>query len=130
MDRGSLHGIGPGAGGDPEQSHNKRRGPDALGCDRDGVERVRRAKGHGHDRQGGVLMAFVNSAIDAVLRAFYAAFGWAPPALGLTILSAAAGIGMLWVFSRTSDGERTTAVKRKVYAALLEMRVYADEPGV
>ena len=73
-------------------------------------------------------MALVNSAIDAVLRAFYAAFGWAPPALGLTVLSAAAGVGMLWIFRRTSNQERMKAVKRRVYASLLELRVYSDEP--
>jgi uncharacterized membrane protein (DUF106 family) len=75
-------------------------------------------------------VSFFNSAIDAVLRAFYAAFSWAPPALGLTVLSAAVGIGMLWVFRKTSNQERMKAVKRRVYASLLEMRVYSDEPGV
>ena len=75
-------------------------------------------------------MALVNSAIDAVLRAFYAAFGWAPPALGLTVLSTAAGVGMLWIFRRTSNQERMKAVKRRVYASLLELRVYSDEPRV
>jgi uncharacterized membrane protein (DUF106 family) len=75
-------------------------------------------------------MAVLNSAIDAVLRAFYAAFGWAPPFVGLTVLSALVGVAMLWVFRRTSNQERMKAVKRKVYASLLELRVYADEPGV
>jgi hypothetical protein len=75
-------------------------------------------------------MSLLNSAIDAILRAFYAAFSWAPPALGLTVLSAAIGVGMLWVFRKTSNQQRMKAVKRKVYASLLELRVYADEPGV
>ena len=75
-------------------------------------------------------MHTVNTILDAVLRAFYAAFSWAPPALGLTILSAAVGIGMLWVFRKTSNQKRMKDVKRKVYASLLELRVYADEPGV
>jgi uncharacterized membrane protein (DUF106 family) len=75
-------------------------------------------------------MTVFNSAIDAILRAFYAAFSWAPPALGLTVLSAAIGIAMLWVFRKTSNQKRMKAVKRKVYASLLELRVYADEPGV
>jgi hypothetical protein len=75
-------------------------------------------------------MSILNSAIDAVLRAFYTAFSWAPPALGLTVLSAALGIAMLWVFRKTSNQARMKTVKRKVYASLLELRVYADEPGV
>jgi uncharacterized membrane protein (DUF106 family) len=75
-------------------------------------------------------MSLFNSAIDAVLRAFYAAFAWAPPALGLTVLSAVVGIAMLWVFRKTSNQKRMKAVKRKVYASLLELRVYADEPVV
>jgi hypothetical protein len=75
-------------------------------------------------------MSIFNSAIDAVLRAYYAAFSWAPPVVGLTVLSAATGIGMLWVFRKTSNQDGMKAVKRKVFASLLEMRVYADEPGV
>src|SRR3954470_20729495 len=75
-------------------------------------------------------MTSVNTAIDGILRAFYAAFRWAPPALGLTILASAVGIGMLWIVRRTSSQDRTKAVKRKIYALLLELRVYADEPRV
>ena len=75
-------------------------------------------------------MSFFNSAFDALLRAWFAAFGWAPPIVGLTFLSAAVGVGMLWVFRKTSNQERMKAVKRKVYAALLELRVYGDEPAV
>jgi hypothetical protein len=71
-----------------------------------------------------------NAIIDGALRAYYAAFGWAPPVVGLTVLSAAVGVGMLWVFRKTSNQERMKLVKRRVYASLLELRVYADEPGV
>ena len=48
-------------------------------------------------------MDLFNSAFDAVLRFYFAAFSWAPPALGLAVLSAAVGVGMLWVFHKTSD---------------------------
>src|SRR5215471_5208976 len=75
-------------------------------------------------------MSVFNSAIDVVLRAFYAAFSWAPPVLGLTVLSAAVGIGMLWVFRKTSNQEGMKKIKRRVYASLLELRVFADEPAV
>ena len=75
-------------------------------------------------------MDLFNSAFDAVLQFYFAAFSWAPPALGLAVLSAAVGVGMLWVFHKTSDQAGMKAVKRRIYAALLEMRVFADEPAV
>src|SRR5438477_11171595 len=75
-------------------------------------------------------MDVFNGALNSVLWLFFAAFSWAPPALGLTVISALVGIGMLWVFRKTSDQQGMKAVKRKVYASLLEMRVFADEPAV
>src|SRR5215469_2588877 len=78
-------------------------------------------------------MDIFNGVINEVLRVFFAAFSWAGPGLGpalsLTILSILVGLGMLWVFRVTSNQERIKAVKRKVYAYLLEMRVYGDDPG-
>jgi uncharacterized membrane protein (DUF106 family) len=73
-------------------------------------------------------MDVFNSIVNALLRAFFAGFRWAPPVASLTVFSALAGVAMLWVFRKTSDQARIRAVKRKVYAYLLEMRVYADEP--
>jgi hypothetical protein len=75
-------------------------------------------------------MNLINQIIDGALKAFYAAFSWAPPALGLTVLSAAVGIGMLWVFRKTSNQQAMKLVKRRVYASLLELRVFADEPAI
>ena len=74
-------------------------------------------------------MDFFNRAIDAVLKMFFAMFSWAPPVLGLTVISAAAGVGMLWVVGRTSNQNRIKQVKRSVAAALLELRIFADEPA-
>jgi len=37
---------------------------------------------------------------------------------------------MLWVFRKTSDQQAMKTVKRRVYASLLELRVFADEPSV
>jgi uncharacterized membrane protein (DUF106 family) len=77
-------------------------------------------------------MDLFNSIINALLRGFYAAFSWAgpsAPAVSLTVLSVLVGLGMLWVFRKTSDQARIRAIKRKVYAYLLEMRVYGDDPG-
>ena len=75
-------------------------------------------------------MDIFNSIVDSVLRLYYAAFSWAPPAVGLTVLSVLVGVAMLWVFGKTSDQARMKAVKNKVWAALFELRVYVDEPRV
>ena len=75
-------------------------------------------------------MDLFNSILGSLLRLYYAAFAWAPPAVGLTVLSAVVGVAMLWVFSKTSDQARMKAVKNKVWAALFELRVYVDEPRV
>jgi uncharacterized membrane protein (DUF106 family) len=75
-------------------------------------------------------MDLFNSAIDGLLKLFFAAFSWAPPVVGLAVLSAVVGVAMLWVFGKTSDQARMKQVKKKVYASLLELRVFADEPSV
>jgi uncharacterized membrane protein (DUF106 family) len=75
-------------------------------------------------------MNLFNGMINAVLRAFYAAFSWAPPILSLAILSVLVGIGMLWVYGKTSNQGKIRSVKRQLHALLLEMRVYADEPRI
>src|SRR5450432_923228 len=75
-------------------------------------------------------MDVFNAVFNSLLLLFFAAFSWAPPVVGLTVITALVGVGMLWVFRRTSDQTRMKAVKRKVYASLLELRVFADEPAV
>src|SRR3954454_17900643 len=75
-------------------------------------------------------MDLLNSAIDGLLKLFFAAFSWAPPVVGLAVLSAIVGVAMLWVFGKTSDQIRMKQIKRKVYASLFELRVYSDEPAV
>jgi hypothetical protein len=71
-----------------------------------------------------------NGIIGALLRWCFAALSWAPPAAGLIVISILAGVGMLWVFKKTSNAARIRAVKRLVQAHLLEMRLFRDEPGV
>jgi len=75
-------------------------------------------------------MDLFNSALNSLLALFFAAFAWAPPVLGLSVISALVGIGMLWVFRQTSNQQGMKTVKRRVYASLLELRVFADEPMV
>jgi uncharacterized membrane protein (DUF106 family) len=75
-------------------------------------------------------MDWFNSIIDTLLKLYFTVFSWAPPFVGLTVLSAAAGLAMLWVYGKTSDQARMKAVKNRVWAALFELRVYVDEPRV
>ena len=75
-------------------------------------------------------MDAINSLMGAVLRGYLAALAWAPPVTGLILISLLAGVGMLWVFKKTSDPRRIRAVKHLQMAYLLEMRIYREEPGV
>jgi len=70
-----------------------------------------------------------NAALDFLLGLIFQAFRWAP-GLGLAVISAAAGVGMLGVFQKTSNQAKIRAVKRLVQAHLLELRIYQDEPAV
>ena len=70
-----------------------------------------------------------NRAIDLALGAIYKVFAWSP-GLGLAVISAAAGVAMLWIFGKTSNQQKIRAVKRLVQAFLMELRIYADEPAI
>ena len=48
--------------------------------------------------------------------------------LSLVPLSALIGVGMLWVFRRTSNQEAIRKVKARLQAHLYEMRLFVDEP--
>jgi hypothetical protein len=50
------------------------------------------------------------------------------PMLSLVPLSVLVGIGMLWVFRRTSNQEAIRKVKARIQAHLYEMRLFVDEP--
>ena len=52
------------------------------------------------------------------------------PGLILIVLSVLAGIGMLWGFREASNQTRIAAVKRRMQAHVLELRVFRDEPAV
>jgi len=50
------------------------------------------------------------------------------PMVSLVPLSVVVGIGMLWVFRRTSNQEAIRKVKNELQAHLYEMRLFTDEP--
>jgi hypothetical protein len=68
-------------------------------------------------------MDLLNSAINTGLKGYVAAWSWAPPIVGLTVLSVVMGAAMLWVFAKASDLQKLQSVKRKAHASLLEIRV-------
>src|ERR1039458_2616027 len=70
-----------------------------------------------------------NSAIDFVLGLIFRSFSWSP-GLGLALISAAAGVGMLWIFRKGSNQKRIRMVKRQVQAHLMELLIYGDEPVI
>jgi len=50
--------------------------------------------------------------------------------VALIVLSAAAGVALLWLFARTSDPAAIERTKKRLQARLLELRLWADEPRV
>ncbi len=52
------------------------------------------------------------------------------PMLSLIPLSVLVGIGMLWIFGRTSNQEAIRRVKAQVQAHIYEMRLFGDEPAL
>ena len=75
-------------------------------------------------------MSFVHSLIRSALELFIGLFGSAHPLAGLTVISALAGVGMLWVFGKTSNQKAIERAKKKMQAYLLELRLYGDDPGL
>ncbi len=71
-----------------------------------------------------------NSALGAVLNAWFRLFSWAHPLLGLAVLSALAGVAMLWIFARVSNQKAIARTKRGIYASLMELRLFADDPAL
>ena len=51
-----------------------------------------------------------------------------PPLVTLAPISLLVGIGMLWVFGRVSNQEAIQRTRKRLNAALYELRLFADEP--
>ena len=72
--------------------------------------------------------------LNAILRLVIGGVATTPadlhPLVGLTVLSVAVGIFMLWVFGKVSNQDRILATKKLVQAYLLELRLYGDDPGL
>jgi uncharacterized membrane protein (DUF106 family) len=75
-------------------------------------------------------VSLIHSAIRSVLEAFVGLFGDLHPLVSLFVLSALIGVGMLWVFGKTSNQKAIERAKKKMQAYLLELRLYGDDPGL
>ncbi len=73
-------------------------------------------------------MEITRSIISALIRGILWPFSGHNPMLSLVPLSALVGVGMLWVFQRTSNQEAIRKVKARLQASLYEMRLFVDEP--
>jgi hypothetical protein len=49
-------------------------------------------------------------------------------AVSLVLISVACGLGVAWIFHRTSDRTAVQVARKRVYAHLLEFRLFADDP--
>jgi hypothetical protein len=72
-------------------------------------------------------MALVNATVGRVVDLLLYPCLRLPPLLGLAILSLATGLVMLVVLHRTSDDRRIAGLKRSMYAALLEIRLFNSD---
>src|SRR4249919_401657 len=72
-------------------------------------------------------MSFLNSVLTAVFGFLLRPLQLVPPVAGLTLLSLATAIVMLFVIKATSDQRRIKAAQGGMYAAVLEMRLFNDD---
>ncbi|MEE8277247.1 MAG: hypothetical protein V3R89_00795 [Thermoanaerobaculia bacterium] len=69
------------------------------------------------------LNAVLRTLVDLVL----VPFRTLPPWVGLSVVSLAAAIGMLWLFKATSNQKALVAVKRQIHAGLFELRLFNED---
>lgn len=73
-------------------------------------------------------MHILNSILSTIFGAIMFPFrNW--PTLGLIIISAVASVGILLIFKKVSNQERIDGIKRKIHAALFEIRLFNDDLG-
>ena len=72
-------------------------------------------------------MSFVNAALRAVFDLLLRPFAALPPILPVAIVALVSGIFALLVYRWTSNQEAIAAVKRRLFAHLLEVRLFNDD---
>ncbi len=74
----------------------------------------------------GAFNSFMNVLFDAVTWPFQ----WFHPVVGLTVISAVAGVVLLLMFKYTSPQAAIKRVKSRLWTSIHEIRIYKDELGV
>jgi len=72
-------------------------------------------------------MSFVNAVLRAVFDAALGPFAGLPPIVPVTLVALLSGIFALLVYRWTSNQEALAAVKRRLFAHLLEVRLFNDD---
>lgn len=75
------------------------------------------------------LLAWLNGALVWLSDLVMAPLAGLPPLVGLLLLSLATAAAMLPVIARTSDQARIRDTKRRLQAALFEIRLFNDDPA-
>lgn len=72
-------------------------------------------------------MEFLNATLRAVFDAIQNPLASVPPWVGILLWSIPVSVFALWIFKRTSNQDRITAVKAKIHACLFEIRLFNDD---
>jgi uncharacterized membrane protein (DUF106 family) len=70
---------------------------------------------------------FINLALRTIIGGICGLGASVHPMIGMTIISVLTGIGMLWVFGKTSNQGAIATTKKRLQAYLLEMRLFGDD---
>lgn len=76
------------------------------------------------------FLAALDVVLSRLLNLYASTVGALSPLLSLALLSAAAGIAMLWVIGKISNQDKVRLIRRQIQATLLEFRIFWDEPRV
>jgi uncharacterized membrane protein (DUF106 family) len=74
-------------------------------------------------------MNILNTIFGAIFDVLLYPFRGLPPIVGIAVMSALTGIGMLLVFKATSNQERISATKARIFAGIYEIRLFNDDLG-
>jgi uncharacterized membrane protein (DUF106 family) len=72
-------------------------------------------------------MTALNAVLGAVIDWLQLPFRGLPPIVGVIVWSIPVSVFALWVFGKTSNQEKITAVKAKIAASLFEIRLFNDD---
>ncbi len=74
-------------------------------------------------------MNVINTIFSGLFGALLFPFKSLPPAVGVVVMAALTGVGMLLVFKATSNQERISSTKARIFAGIYEIRLFNDDLG-